>query len=145
MGTKSSNYSHNINGTLPSYGPHWQLAIWLNCMGYKEIRIKNSLAQMKLFMQNKNRRLYVILLAVPLLLLIPFIGMQFSSEVNWSSLDFLIMGMLLLVLGIIFEVVWRKVSSKVNRISLTVFILILCLLIWAELAVGIFGTPFAGS
>lgn len=94
---------------------------------------------------NKNKRLITILLAVPILLLIPLIGMQFSSEVNWSFFDFLVMGVLLLGVGLIFEVVLRKVPNKANRIALIAIILIVFLLIWAEIAVGIFGTPFAGS
>ena len=94
---------------------------------------------------NKNKRLITILLTVPLLLLIPLIAMQFSSEVNWSLGDFLVMGMLLLGVGLTFEIVLRKVPKKSYRIALMATIIILFLLIWAELAVGIFGTPFAGS
>jgi len=94
---------------------------------------------------NKNKRLITILLAIPLLLLIPLIAMQFSSEVNWKSLDFLVMGVLLLVVGLTFELVLRKVPKENNRIALISIILFVFLLIWAELAVGIFGTPFAGS
>lgn len=93
----------------------------------------------------KNRRLITILLAVPLVLLIPLIAMQFSSEVNWSLLDFIVMGALLLGVGLLLEVVLRKVPKKNNRIALIAIIFILFLLIWAELAVGIFNTPFAGS
>ena len=55
------------------------------------------------------------------------------------------MGVLLLGAGIIFEIVLRKVQKKKIRFALIVFILIVFLLIWAELAVGIFGTPLAGS
>ena len=93
----------------------------------------------------KNRRLITILLAVPLILLIPFIAMQFSSEVNWSLLDFIVMGTLLLGVGLLLEVVLRKVPKKNNRIALIAIIFVLFLLIWAELAVGIFNTAFAGS
>lgn len=94
---------------------------------------------------DKNKRLIIILLTVPLLLLIPLIGMLFSSEINWSLLDFVIMGMLLLGLGFMLELVLRKVQKKKNRIVLIAIILIMFLLIWAELAVGLFGTPFEGS
>lgn len=94
---------------------------------------------------DKNKRLIIILLTVPLLLLIPLIGMLFSSEINWSLLDFIIMGMLLLGLGFMLEIVLRKVQKKKNRIVLMTIILIMFVLIWAELAVGLFGTPFAGS
>ena len=94
---------------------------------------------------NKNKRLFRILLCVPLLLLIPLIGMQFSSEVTWSLLDFLVMGVLLVSVGLTIELVLRKVPSMDNRILYFAIIIILFLLIWAELAVGIFGSPFAGS
>ena len=77
--------------------------------------------------------------------MIPFIGMQFSSEVNWSLFDFLVMGVLLLGVGLLFELVLRKVPKKSHRIALLIIILMVFLIIWAELAVGIFGSPFAGS
>jgi len=94
---------------------------------------------------NKNKRLINILLAAPLLLLIPFIAMQFSSEVNWSFMDFLVMGVLLVCTGLMLEFVIRKVSKKNIRIVLIAITLIVFLLIWVELGVGVFGTPFAGS
>ena len=94
---------------------------------------------------NKTKRLKTILIIVPSLLLIPLIGMQFSSEVNWTLLDFLVMGLILLVFGLAVEFVLRKIPKTNNRIALIAIILIAFLLIWAELAVGIFGTPFAGS
>ncbi|PWK21015.1 hypothetical protein [Xanthomarina spongicola] len=93
----------------------------------------------------KNKRLIIILLAIPLILLFPLIAMQFSSEVNWSLVDFLVMGILLLGFGFMLEIVLRKVSKKKIRIALIAIIFIAFLLIWAELSVGIFGTPFAGS
>lgn len=93
----------------------------------------------------KNKRLIIILLAVPLLLLIPFFGMQFSSDVNWSIFDFLAMGVILFCGGLILELVLRKVHNKNNRALLIAIIVILFILIWAELAIGIFGTPLAGS
>ena len=93
----------------------------------------------------KNKRIIVILLAVPTLLLIPLIAMQFSDEVNWSLFDFLVMGVLLSGTGLFIELALRKVPKLNNRIALVAFIVVVFLLIWAELAVGIFGTPFAGN
>jgi len=93
----------------------------------------------------QNKRLIIILLSVPLLLLIPLIAMQFSSEVNWSPFDFLVMGALLTGTGLAGEWAVRKVKTKEVRIGIVIAILIAFLLIWAELAVGIFGTPLAGS
>ncbi|TVZ59894.1 hypothetical protein NA63_2436 [Flavobacteriaceae bacterium MAR_2010_105] len=93
----------------------------------------------------KNKRLSIILLAVPALLLIPFIAMQFSDEVAWSGFDFVVMGILLLVTGLLCELVLRKVTKTNHRILMCLGILLLFLLLWAEMAVGIFGSPLAGS
>ena len=80
-----------------------------------------------------------------MLLSIPFIAMQFTSEVDWKIQDFIIMGILLFGTGLIFELVMRKVKTIKNRILICFTILIIFLLVWTELAVGILGTPFAGS
>lgn len=93
----------------------------------------------------KNKSLIIILATLAILLLIPFIAMQFTDEVNWTSLDFVTMGILLLCTGLMCEFVLRKVTKRVNRITLCVVVVVIFLLIWIELAVGLFGTPFAGS
>jgi succinate-acetate transporter protein len=82
---------------------------------------------------------------VAVLLLIPLIAMQFTDEVNWSMSDFIVAAVLLLVAVFTYELISRKVKAPTNRTILSVTLLIIFLLIWAELAVGIFGTPFAGS
>jgi len=93
----------------------------------------------------KNKRLKFILLTVVVLLLIPLIAMQFTAEVNWTALDFVVAGILLLGTGLIFDLVLRKIKNINYRIAITVALLIVLLLFWAELAVGIFGTPLGGS
>jgi peptidoglycan/LPS O-acetylase OafA/YrhL len=96
-------------------------------------------------MIKENKRLAGIVLTVVLLLLIPFIAMQFTSEVDWSLFDFVLMGGLLLGTGLACEFVMRKFKKTEHRILICAALLVLLFLIWAELAVGIFGTPFAGS
>ena len=96
-------------------------------------------------MEVKRNNFLIILLIVGALLLIPFIAMQFSSEVVWTVSDFIIMGILLLVTGLGIDLVLRKVSSRKNRLIISGIILAVFFMIWAELAVGVFGTPFAGS
>jgi hypothetical protein len=93
----------------------------------------------------RNKRFLGIVLSVGVLLLIPLIAMQFTNEVNWSLEDFVVMGILLLATGLGCELVLRKMKKVTYRIALVGGVLIAFLLIWAELAVGIFGTPFAGS
>lgn len=82
---------------------------------------------------------------VGILLLIPLIAMQFTDKVKWSPFDFMIMGILLSITGIIAALIWTKIKSVQYRIAFLLVLLVVLLLIWLELAVGIFGTPFAGS
>jgi hypothetical protein len=93
----------------------------------------------------QNKRLTGILTTVAVLLLIPLIAMQFSPEVNWSPVDFAVAGVLLFGTGLSCELVLRKVKKTVHRIVICGAIILALLLIWMELAVGIFGTPLAGS
>ena len=82
---------------------------------------------------------------VGLLLIIPLIAMQLTDKVEWSLFDFIIMGTLLLITGLMGEIIFKKVKKYKHRVILYVVVAIIFFLIWAELAVGIFGTPFAGS
>lgn len=70
------------------------------------------------------------------ILLIPFLAMQFTSEVNWTLSDFLIMGVLLFVTGLLIEVSLLKMGKY--RVVAALGILALSLWLWAELAVGVF-------
>jgi hypothetical protein len=93
----------------------------------------------------QNKRLIGIVLTVALLLLIPLVAMQFTDEVNWSLSDFVVMGFLLLGTGLMCELVMRKVNKIKYRIAICGALLAVLVIIWIELAVGILGTPFAGS
>ncbi|HSR38830.1 MAG TPA: hypothetical protein VLL95_07940, partial [Phnomibacter sp.] len=62
---------------------------------------------------------------VGILLLIPFIAMQFTSEVNWSGFDFLVAGVLLLGTGLLVEGVLRTVKTKSKRLVLVSVILLI--------------------
>ncbi|MFM1877763.1 MAG: hypothetical protein RLZZ241_629 [Bacteroidota bacterium] len=79
------------------------------------------------------------------LLLIPMVGMAFSDQVNWSVFDFVVMGVLLLSLGFGIHLVVTKIKNRSNRLIPILILIVVFLLVWAELAVGIFGSPFAGS
>lgn len=98
-----------------------------------------------MYMLTKNKRLTGIILAVFVLLSLPLIAMQFSNEVDWDLRDFVIMGTLMLGTGLLCELVMRKVKKPEHRILVCGVVLLAFFLIWAELAVGIFGSPFAGS
>jgi hypothetical protein len=96
-------------------------------------------------MLTQNKRLTAIVFAVPLLLLVPFVAMQFTHEANWTLFDFVVAGSLLLSTGLLCEFVLRKMKNIQYRAAIMAAVLFVFLLIWIELAVGIFGTPFAGN
>jgi hypothetical protein len=93
----------------------------------------------------QNKRLVGIVLGVAILLLIPFLAMRFTDEFNWTPIDFITAGVLLLGTGLLCELVLRTVKKFEYRLALCVALLLGLALIWIELAVGLFGTRFAGS
>lgn len=93
----------------------------------------------------ENKRLATLVMASTLLLFVPLVAMQFTDEVLWRLLDFAVAGILLFSTSIAVDVVLRKVTSKMLAIVACVGILLALALVWIELAVGLFGTPFAGS
>lgn len=93
----------------------------------------------------KNRRLLMIMLVVVLLILTPFLAMQFTDEVAWSTMDFVVAGILLFGTGLLLEIILKNIRKTSYKVSLIIALLIVLLLIWVELAVGIVGTPFGGA
>jgi len=94
---------------------------------------------------NQNKRLVTILAVAIALLLIPLIAMSFTNEVNWKIFDFLVAGILLIGTGLTLEFILRKIKTLRYRILFVITLFVVLFIIWVELAVGIFGTPFAGS
>ncbi len=93
----------------------------------------------------QNKIIAWLAVATGLMLLVPLVAMQFTSEVDWGPLDFIIMGMLIFGTGLAFVLAARKTEDALKRVAIGVVLALAFLLIWAELAVGVFGTPFAGS
>ena len=90
--------------------------------------------------KGKNRILIWSLLP----LLIPLIAMVISDEVQWSEFDFLIMGGLLISFALIGNYIYTSFKDQ-KRTWLLYILVLVFLLVWAELAVGIFNSPVAGN
>lgn len=93
-------------------------------------------------MKTNNIVRYII--GTMLILLLPLLAMLFTDEVDWNWFDFVVIGTLLLGTGLIFEMVTTRVNAKYRPVIAVVLVAAM-LLIWAELAVGVFGSPIAGS
>ena len=84
-------------------------------------------------------------LAVIAVLLVPFIAMQFTEEVDWGFADFVIIALLLFSAAFIYEFISSRIQSINKKLIVAGLVVVAVALIWAELGVGIFGSPFAGS
>jgi len=66
-------------------------------------------------------------------------------KLDWSGYDFLVMALLILSFSIIINLTLYYLKSSKFKFLLVFILMIIFMLIWIELAVGIFGTAFAGS
>lgn len=91
------------------------------------------------------KRILYAALATAGILLIPLLAMQLTDQVNWTAFDFAVAGGLLLGAGLLGDLAWRKIGRRGYRIAAVIAVAAALLLVWAELAVGVFGTPLAGN
>jgi len=94
-------------------------------------------------MHSITERLIVWAVVVAFILLIPLVAMQFTEEVNWNLADFVVAGILLFGTGLTYEFFARKEGTVAYRVAVGIVIAVVFLLIWMELAAGIFGSPWA--
>ena len=77
--------------------------------------------------------------------MIPTFAMLFTDEVRWSLFDFVIMGLMLVALGVGVQLVARRVQGSTRLFLIVAVIILLFLLLWGEMAVGLFGSPISGD
>lgn len=73
------------------------------------------------------------------ILMIPFIAMFFTDEVNWTLFDFIVAGVMLSGTGLVYEFVAQKVQNNAYKIAVAIAAFTGLLLMWVNLAVGIIG------
>jgi hypothetical protein len=102
-------------------------------------------------MQNITRRLIMWAVVVALILLVPFLAMQFQwqvpdpgspapGEVNWTLFDFIFAGILLFGSALTYELIARKGGTTAYRAAVSVACAAGLLLVWINGAVGIIGS-----
>lgn len=84
-----------------------------------------------------KKSLFAVTLVTIAILLIPFIAMQFTGEINWGLLDFILAAALVFGAGISCSIAIKRMKNKAFRIIACTAILLIFLFIWAELAIGI--------
>lgn len=93
----------------------------------------------------KKQNIIRSMLAAQLVLLIPLIAMQFSDEWDWKLPDFIIIGILLAGVGYAYQLIVTGSKNNLRQVAIGIVLAAAMVLIWIELAVGPFGSPFAGS
>ncbi len=73
------------------------------------------------------------------LLLLPAVAMQFTSEVQWTGSDFVVMGVLLGIACALYELGARLSGSVAYRAGFGLGVLTGFLTVWVNLAVGMLG------
>jgi len=86
------------------------------------------------------RNVLRIAVATAFILLLPLVAMQFTDEVNWSSADFLVAGILLFGAGLTYELLARKSGVVAYRLAVALAVATALLLVWTNLAVGLIGS-----
>ncbi len=93
---------------------------------------------------NKNT-LFKICFIVALLLLVPFLASLVTDEVKWELTDYLVAGSILFCAGVFVDVIHQKINKPPWRVFFIIVLVVVIILIWVELAVGIFNSPVAGN
>lgn len=78
-------------------------------------------------------------------LTIPGVGMLLSDEINWGPEDFLVAGSLIFGLGVLLALARQYIINRRTRITIIALGVLVFLLLWIELAVGVFGSSIAGN
>lgn len=94
----------------------------------------------------KSKSILRLFLITAFILLIPLIAMQFTSEVMWTLSDFVIAGVLIMGTGLVYEFASARITIPAHKLLFGIGLLFIFVLVWADLAVGIFNIPgFSGS
>lgn len=89
------------------------------------------------------QKLAVLAAGVGLLLLVPFAAMQFTDEVQWTATDFATAAIVLFGAGLAYVLLTWNAPRR--RLLVAAAVLVVLAVIWVEIAVGVFGSPWAGS
>ena len=85
-----------------------------------------------------GKSLLAVALVTAAILMIPFVAMQFTTEVNWTGFDFIAAGVLLALTGLVLSFTLRKLHTTKSRLIAVGLVGLGFLYCWAEMAVGIF-------
>lgn len=86
------------------------------------------------------KSLLLVAVVTGLLLLIPLVAMQYTTEVNWTFSDFVFAAVVLFGAGATFVLIARMGNNGTYRLAAGVGVVAGLLLVWANAAVGLVGS-----
>jgi hypothetical protein len=89
-----------------------------------------------------KKSIFAVALVTVLILLVPFVAMQFTNGVNWGVGDFIIMGALIFGTGLAYVLLTIFASNLLYKAAIACALGTTFFMVWANLAVGLIG---AGS
>lgn len=93
----------------------------------------------------RSRSIIIIMLVTACILMVPLVAMFLTDHVVWSVFDFVVFANILIAAGLVVDLGLKSVRHHAHRAVVGVAVAAVFFLVWAELAVGVFGTPVAGS
>lgn len=87
----------------------------------------------------KLRSFLPVLLVPLLLLLIPLVAMRFTTEVNWTALDFIAAWVMLTGAGVAYKLATLRAVNLAYRAAAGLAVFTGLLIVWGNLAVGFIG------
>ncbi|HMP31449.1 MAG TPA: hypothetical protein PKD85_17745 [Saprospiraceae bacterium] len=86
-----------------------------------------------------QKRVRILIYTAPIMILsIPLIAMHFTKEVEWTSFDFFIAGILIFTTAALIDYTIKTILPIKKAFIICSVIIVIFMFIWAELAVGIF-------
>jgi hypothetical protein len=86
------------------------------------------------------KRIVRLALIVAVLMLVPYIAMQFTKEVDWTLGDFIAMALLVFGAGLLFELIGTRMKTTRHRLATGLACFTGLALVWLNLAVGLIGS-----
>lgn len=92
----------------------------------------------------RRKSIISVLIVTVLVLSVPLVAMEFSDEVNWGLGDFIIIGALVFVTGLVYEFQVKHIRNTTHRVVAGIALAAVLFLIWAQLAIGLIEKLFTG-
>ncbi len=90
--------------------------------------------------RNAYRSVVGLALATAIILLLIFLSMKISDEMNWSLFDFVFAGAIIFGTGLTYQLVTRRAGNMAYRFAVGVALAAAFILVWTNLAVGVIGS-----